>query len=388
MGEVLDVSPAADADVNITEELLRRAPSVPDYLREKVALQDLADQMAEDPAALLPRLVNQAMEICEADSAGISVLEEDTFYWLGLAGKLAAFEGTHTPRNFSPCGICIDNRHAILMKEPERVYQWIADAKITIPEVLLVPLFVHGVPLGTLWIVAKEGRQFNSGHQRIMTELAAFTGAALRMVQSDARLRQALDEQEILTKEMSHRLKNVFAVTDAMVRMTGRESSTKQQMIESLTGRLRALSDAHGLVRRSLNDDMEKRVVVDLHELIEIIFRPYRAPHLNGSAIQLGEHTTNSVALVLHELATNAAKYGALSTDNGTVGISWEIEDTKLIVRWHEQGGSSVTPPVKKGFGSTLIERTMAADGGQLHYDWSPQGVNVRIEIPADRLTL
>jgi hypothetical protein len=82
------------ADVSITHELLRRAAPAPDYLREKLALQDLAQQMADQPEELLPRLVKQAMEICDADSAGISVLEGDVFRWLGLTGKLAAFEGT------------------------------------------------------------------------------------------------------------------------------------------------------------------------------------------------------------------------------------------------------------------------------------------------------
>ena len=102
MGRNFDL-PAAVAEVFITDELLRRAAPAPDYLREKLAIQDLAHQMADRPTEVLPRLVKLAMEICEADSAGVSVLEGDVFRWFNLTGKLAVFEDATTPRNHSPC---------------------------------------------------------------------------------------------------------------------------------------------------------------------------------------------------------------------------------------------------------------------------------------------
>jgi two-component sensor histidine kinase len=377
---------ASVADVSITHELLRRPSPAPDYLREKLALQDLADQMANHPDDLLPHLVKQAMDICEADSAGISVLEGAVFRWLGIAGKLAAFEGITAPRDFSPCGICIDQRSAILMERPERVYDWIADANITVPEMLLVPLLAHGgAPIGTLWIVAKDGQRFNSGHERAMTELAAFTSIALRMVQSESRLKKALDEQETLAKEMSHRIKNLFAIADGMIRMTSRGTQTKQEMADALIGRLRALSDAHGLVRRSFSPSSVSKSV-ELRELIATILSPYRTPSLNGADIQLGEHATNNIALVMHELATNAAKYGALSVDEGRVDITWSGDSEHLDLVWRERNGPAGEAPAKKGFGSTLVERTILGFGGTLNYDWSPHGLIVRLRIPMNGL--
>ena len=112
MGQNFEL-PAAIAEVFITDELTRRAVPAPDYLREKLAIQDLAAQMADHPSEVLPRLVQLAMEICEADSAGISVLEGDVFRWFNLKGQLAAFEGATTPRNHSPCGVCLDYSHQI-----------------------------------------------------------------------------------------------------------------------------------------------------------------------------------------------------------------------------------------------------------------------------------
>jgi two-component sensor histidine kinase len=152
-----------------------------------------------------------------------------------------------------------------------------------------------------------------------------------------------------------------------------------------LIGRVHALSDAHGLVRRSFSPtSVAKRV--ELNELIVTVLRPYRTPSLNGPDIGLGEQATNNIALVMHELATNAAKYGALSVDDGRVDITWKSDTASLDLTWREHDGPVIAAPAKKGFGSTLMERTILGYGGTLDHDWSPQGLTVRIKIPMDSL--
>jgi hypothetical protein len=180
--ELAEVALACDVDdVLITDELQRRPPTKTDYLREKLALQDLALQMADHPAEIVPRLVGLAMELCEADSAGISLYEAQSqspgiFRWYDLTGDLAGFAGATTPREFSPCGICLDQRAPVLMAHAERFYPGISDAHITVPELLLVPLFQRkDAPLGTLWIVGSEGR-FNAGHSRVMADFLPLPG--------------------------------------------------------------------------------------------------------------------------------------------------------------------------------------------------------------------
>ncbi|RKE68350.1 hypothetical protein DFP91_4727 [Pseudorhodoplanes sinuspersici] len=126
--------PAAIAEVFITNQLERRPPPRP-ITFGKSSLQDLAGLMANHHSDVLPRLIQLAPEICDADSAGVSVLDGTVFRWLALQGKLAVFEGATTPRDHSPCGVCLDNRNAILMERPERVYEWIREANITVPEV-------------------------------------------------------------------------------------------------------------------------------------------------------------------------------------------------------------------------------------------------------------
>src|SRR5580698_1926376 len=136
------------ADVFITGELAKRAPRKTDYLQEKLALQELAARMADQPEEMLPRFVDLAMEMTDGVSAGLSLYEEDpapgVFRWRYLRGVLSPFENATTPREFSPCGITLDQNRPVLSLHPERVYGWISDANIIVPEVLLVPLYLGG----------------------------------------------------------------------------------------------------------------------------------------------------------------------------------------------------------------------------------------------------
>jgi two-component sensor histidine kinase len=381
--------PAAIAEVFITDRLHGRPETRPDYLREKLAIQDLANEMADHPGDVLPRLVKIAMEICEADSAGVSVLDTDAkvFRWRGLQGALSVFESATTPRDDSPCGVCLDQQAAILMQHPERAYGWIRDANIEVPELLLVPLFIKGgIQLGTLWVVAREGHSFDSGHVRILTELATFTGIALRMIQSEDNLKKSLDEQATLTKEMSHRVKNVFAIANGLIRVTARNSATKEQLAESLTGRLQALADAHALVRRSFSEAGNGQNI-SLQDILVRILRPYGShSEIGGPDIRLGEHATNNVALVFHELATNAAKHGALSTDDGLINVRWTQEGDGIMVDWHENGGPAANTPDKQGFGSTLVKSTLASLGAEITHHWDIEGLRVVISAPLAKL--
>src|SRR5277367_5061165 len=163
--DILQTLEPSIASVFITDELERRPAKKTDYLQEKLALQELAARMVEQPEEVLPRFVDLAMEMTGGVSAGLSLYEENpapgVFRWQYLRGLLAPFNGATTPRNFSPCGITLDQNAPVLSTYPERVYNWIADANITVPEVLLVPLYIRGkIPLGTLWIVADDEGHF------------------------------------------------------------------------------------------------------------------------------------------------------------------------------------------------------------------------------------
>lgn len=384
------------SDVFITPELASRQSRISDPLGEKRALQELAARMVDGPESVLPRFVELAMDLTGGSSAGLSLFESDAgegvFRWHHVVGSLAAFSGATTPRNYSPCGVTLDCRSPVLTRHSERLYTWISDAGIVVPEVLLVPLYIDGnEPLGTLWIVNEQEGLFNSDDARIATELATFVGIALRMQRDRERLEQALAAQENLTREMSHRLKNLFSLTDTMIRFSAAGDGTKAEMAKALSGRIHALSDAHRLVVRGIDSDA---AVSDLKTVVAAIVRPYGDDSgerfvLDGPVVRLGEKAISGMALAIHELTTNAIKYGALVSDRGRVDVRWEADESNLRMVWRESGGPPVTGgPATHGFGGRLIKTTiMTQFRGELRYDWRTEGLIVTISVPLPTLS-
>jgi two-component sensor histidine kinase len=251
----------------------------------------------------------------------------------------------------------------------------------------------HGQPLGTLWIVSEEEGHFDSGHARIMRELASFAGIALAMLQNQRQLQEALAQQEMLTREMDHRVNNVFFVINGMIQVGKRSARSTVDFAETLSGRLHALAASHALVRHSSATALSQPAAASLHDLTGAIFKPYEAADtkrfiVTGDHMDLGDRAITSLALVFHELATNAAKYGALSRDEGRVSVSWQRQGEALAIRWQEDGGPPIMgPPERHGFGSSLLRNTVVRRfGGALEPHWRKQGLIVEFTVPLTKL--
>lgn len=383
------------ADVVVTHELDHRPAPDTDHMRVKEAILELATNMADAPERVLPRFVDLAMETAGGVSSGISVYEPPMFRWAFLRGSLAVFEGSQTPRNFSPCGLTLDEDCPLLTRHSERYYDWIAEKNVVLPEVLLVPLHSGSDQLGTLWIVSNDIGHFHQGHVEAVTEIASFVSAALKTHQIEQQLRGALGEHQVLSREMSHRLKNVFSIVEGMVLLSARHAGSVAELSTSLSGRIRALAAAHGLIRRDFADHVRIPKVADMERLLRVVLEPHEAlpeePRrfaIAGPAVPLGEHATNGVALVFNELATNALKYGALAQDGGTVEIDWRVADGHLEIVWRESGGPAVAgPPSTVGFGTRLVRETVTTTlAGTQRHDWRPQGLIVTLRVPEERL--
>lgn len=397
---LIEAPESAPDDLFITGELDRRADIVADYRQEMLAIQDLAARMADSPDEVLPRFVDLAMELAGGVSAGLSLYEPEpapgVFRWRYLRGTLSPFEGALTPRNFSPCGVTLDENQPVLSKHPERVYDWIAEADIVVPEVLLVPLYLRGLePLGTLWIVADRVGHFTRGHARAMTELASFVGIALRMLEVERRLEDALGQSETLAHEMGHRVKNLFALTEGMVRLSARNARDTADLAEAISGRLHALASAHALVSRNLRDVGSPVETNEIGAVIRAVVRPHERLaddpsrcRITGPTVRCGEQAVNGVALIFHELATNAVKYGALSTDDGRVVVEWRRDEADLVLTWSEHDGPPIDmAPRSEGFGSTLVRNTVTRQlNGRLIYEWAPEGLKVEMRLPLTAL--
>jgi two-component sensor histidine kinase len=379
------------SEIYITGQLAERPPRRADHLQEKVALQDLTMRMSRAPEEVLPRFVELAMQLTGGVSAGLSLLEPDapkTFRWRNLCGTLSAFEGACTPRDDSPCGITLDENRPVLTRYSERGYQWIADTGVILPEVLLVPLFIDGPePLGTLWVVSDEEGHFDSGDARVAAELAAFVGIALKMKRNEERLHSTLEAQALLTQEMSHRLKNVFAVTQSIVRLSAKGAEDKDEMTAVLSARLNALASAHALVLPVLADGSDHPL--DLASMLIAILEPHQSTRaddtrfvLRGPSFECDPRAVSSIALVIHELATNAVKYGALKTDTGRVDLSWRYREGFLILNWQELGAGPAVEPANIGFGSKLVEAAVSQLRGTIEHHWRSEGLSILVQWP------
>jgi two-component sensor histidine kinase len=387
------------SDVIVTPELdCRPAPEI-NHQQVTRAIQELAARMVEGPEQVLPRFVDLAMALGDGISSGISISEPECqppqFRWAFLKGTLSAFEGATTPRNNSPCGVTLDADQPILARHAERYYSWISDAGIVVPEVLLVPLHRGSELLGTLWIVSDRVGHFHRGHVTAICELASFVSVALQMLQTERRLESALAEQEALTGEMSHRVKNLFHIVQGMIQLSSRSADSKEQLAEALAGRVNALKVAHGLIRRTFSPNQTATSAAELMPLVRALLQPHEASRgrasrvkLRGPVIPLGERATNGLGLIFHELATNAAKYGALSQEGGTVEVAWLAEDADLVVTWTERGGPVLSSqPTKTGFGTRLLRDTIEQGlGGTFHYQWNPEGAVISMQLPLARL--
>jgi two-component sensor histidine kinase len=212
---------------------------------------------------------------------------------------------------------------------------------------------------------------------------------------SDVTERQALEEaQTLLTRELTHRVKNLFAIANGMVSMTARTAKDPKDMANSLRGRLSALSRAHELVQPVSAADLGTGTDVELARLIEAVLEPYRQTGQNriiieGPSVLVGSNTTTSLALVLHELATNAAKYGCLSSPEGELAIRWTVRDDMADLLWTEGGGPTInSAPGFEGFGTQLSQRSITGQlGGTLDREWRPEGLRVHMTLPLSRLT-
>jgi PAS domain S-box-containing protein len=200
--------------------------------------------------------------------------------------------------------------------------------------------------------------------------------------------KHAEERQDRLVAELDHRVKNVLARVAVVAMQTREGSITMDQFVTALEGRIQSMAAAHSLLSQS------RWQGVGLNDLVRDQLAPYAMEanaKISGPNIMLSAAATQAVAMVLHELVTNAAKYGALSTPSGAVSVIWdnssdERGSTKVTIVWRELGGPPVTVPAQSSFGSTLIRDLIPHElGGEVDLVFEPDGVSCRMAIPVER---
>ncbi|QDW42060.1 response regulator [Bradyrhizobium sp. KBS0727] len=196
--------------------------------------------------------------------------------------------------------------------------------------------------------------------------------------------KQAEERQNLLAREVDHRAKNALALAQSIVRLTRGENV--KSYIRSVEGRINALARVHTVLSLSGWQGAEIRKLIDEE------FAPYSASDqiaLRGPEIQLIPATAQTLALALHELVTNSAKYGALSVQSGRLSVNWENQSDLLKLVWTETGGPHVEKPVSRGFGTRSVIASIESQlSGRAEFDWRPEGLVCCLSVPLSPLRL
>lgn len=205
-----------------------------------------------------------------------------------------------------------------------------------------------------------------------------------RVAERTAQLEAAIARQELLAREVDHRARNALAVIQSIVALTPPDDSAR--FAEAIKGRIRAMAMAHNLLSES------RWRGADLLTLVNDELAPYAQEDrisVVGQPVSIAPTVAQNLALAVHELATNAAKYGALSTADGRLAVSWRPEGDHLRIDWFEDCSHQVEPPTRTGFGSKVIQASIRSQlGGQVQKDWEPSGLKCALSLPMTHFTI
>lgn len=205
--------------------------------------------------------------------------------------------------------------------------------------------------------------------------------------------KQALARQDLIIREMNHRIKNLFALTTSLVALSARAASSAGELASDLIARLQSLSRSHALTLPDLYED----VVTEAGTTLPALLREVLAPHhdeagkrivVEGDPVPVGHHAVPTLGLLFHELATNAAKYGALASEAGQLRVTITAAEEAAEIHWQEMGGPvrDSAAPVSKGFGNRLEQASVATLRGSIERNWPEGGLEIRIRFPLDQI--
>jgi PAS domain S-box-containing protein len=206
-------------------------------------------------------------------------------------------------------------------------------------------------------------------------------------------LKRSEEARELLARELSHRIKNIFAVVSGLATLSSRGHPEAKPFADAFRLRLTALARAHDYVRPNPENALEHARTVQ--GLMRVLLEPYLQDGreriaIEGADAAIGEKSASALALIMHEQATNAVKYGALSTESGRVTLEGEQNGGTYTLTWMEHGGPPVAgAPSRQGFGTLMAARSVAAQlSGRLEHEWAPEGLRVRLSAPLSRLAV
>lgn len=400
------------SDCYVPANTLPQRMSPPNLRAEAAAICKLSKSLAEDPDATVRYLLDSAQELCGAGSAGLSLVHQNQtgdaiIRWEVVSGALSAQEASVTPRDCSPCGLCLDIGSAILISRPQRVFDRLADQPPSIAEMLTTPLYDGArKPLGTLWVAHHDSRaHFDSDDVRVVEQLAAQLVLSLKLQerardharalavfeshqqaqqnpliyhlyeertlleQAEIENRQALRFKDALIEEVNHRTKNTLQAASTLLTMQARASSSAQ-VCEALldnAARLHVLAKVHELLHVKANSTLSVYMPQLLQSLGEALRQslgrthPHVALDIECDQMELPAQDAVALALLANEAVTNAYKHAFPNESSGMITVALHrTPENALSLRIEDTGSGLASPAAGDGMGLTLI-RTFAA---------------------------
>lgn len=293
-------------------------------------------------------------------------LEGRVTSWNPGAERLFGYASAEILRQYASTLLTSDDQQAdILQREMERVLKGAREQDAR-------------------WLVRKDGTRFWA--QWVTEPVRDATGqlrGVAKVLRDETERKRAEERQLLLMGELNHRVKNTLASVQSIASQTLRSTSNPDEFVTRFQGRLQALSRAHNLLTRMSWEAAD--VAEILHEQLTLN-GDAECVSIEGPRALLGASSSLALALVIHELGTNARKYGALSVPGGRLTINWSIESDEdgplLQLEWREHGGPVVRRPEKPGFGTTLIAHSLAGVGGKTELEFQAEGLRCRIQLP------
>jgi PAS domain S-box-containing protein len=251
------------------------------------------------------------------------------------------------------------------------------------PEAEMAKALAEGRAENERWHLRKDGSRF-WGSGLLLPLRGTAAGGFLKVMRDETARREGDERQGLLIRELAHRVKNSLTLIMAMARQTGLRAADLDEFLGAFEGRLKALAGVHDLLSE------EGWRSTPLAALVRTALAPHEGRIRLGRVadLRLKPAAAQDLVLALHELATNAAKHGALSAPEGHVALEGRVSEGELVLTWCEAGGPPVVSPTGRGFGTTLLERVVAHQHkGWVGLDWQPEGLACTVRLPLAEVT-
>ena len=330
------------------------------------------------------RVTRLATRLLAAPASIIALVDRDRQFFKSSVGLCEPWASLReTPLSHSFCQHVVTTAQPLVVvdaSEHPLVKDNLAVPSLGVIAYLGVPLKLpSGEVIGALCAIDHVPRPWNEEDIAQLTELSEIVMDEIALRTENARRRTIEQHQRVLVHELNHRVKNTLALVDSVIALSIRADTALTEFGEVLRGRIAALTRSHALALD------RGREALGLDELVQAELAPLQCDRVavEGPAMQLAPGIALYLSMGLHELITNAVKYGALSNDGGHVALSWTVDDGRLKLSWQESGGPPVAPPARNGFGSLLFERILgAALKGEVTRDFATDGVKVTFDLP------